>query len=551
MNAEAESSHRSRQSSRVLSTITFLASLLSMTAAMADSDFTRTLVVDPSSSDADYASIGAAISALSAPSERWTILIYGGTYEEEVALDGASTANIDLIGVGGVTIVPDSGYPGITITGGTESARNNTIRNLRIVSSSAHGVEIVKGTGQVDHAPTSVTIEDVTIRTSGSGASGIYADLAVELALRRCDVQSEDTAVTLSEVTDATVEASWLRGGEVGLECDAGQGVLAASGWMIADSDLSVGGDAQGVRLVSASEQTTGDLLLHGVRAQGIRRHDDQDGIGAYFQTEGDPHALGCDLEGRGEVDVPDAGEAIDAYGVWVGGSGIDPSARITGGFVSAASKDTLGDGNAIGALIATGTLHVSGTPLPSWAGAISPGARRLTWRQRLVEVQAANQFHVVNVQAGLTTKYVTTGISDPDYPRTLTMVRTGSNLVGKTATVIGRDAHNARLRWSVTFVSGITIHTSPRPFWRVDAIAIPAVTAPGQKVRVGITADLALCCPLEAQTSVWQEARATSPIEPYVVETVGTVDLSNSTIDLSATLQDDDGYQHWLGASD
>jgi hypothetical protein len=57
----------------------------------------------------------------------------------------------------------------------------------------------------------------------------------------------------------------------------------------------------------------------------------------------------------------------------------------------------------------------------------------------------------------------------------------------------------------------------------------------------------LGLHAPLEGQAAFREQARATSPSAPCLVETPGPVDVNAGTIDLSATLDDGDSFQHWV----
>jgi hypothetical protein len=167
-----------------------LISLLAVEVVSAQQGYQQTKSVDKSG-NADATSIGAALTAIGDdPEDRWTVLIYAGTYQESVAL-GAGQENIDLIGVdpGAVIIAPSSGN-GVTITTGDETARNNSIRNLTIQTTSGHGIEIIRGSVPGDNAPKNITIEGVTISAAGSDKHGITAPEVVNLGISNCRIAS-------------------------------------------------------------------------------------------------------------------------------------------------------------------------------------------------------------------------------------------------------------------------------------------------------------------------------------------------------------------------
>jgi len=158
--------------------------------AVGQAQLHRTLVVDKSD-NYDHTSIQSAINDNrigSDPSERWTILIYAGTYDTEAITLDDTQENIDLVGVDrdAVIIKPPTGYDAITIEG--FGARNNSIRNLTIQTTSGHGIEIVKGGGGSDKTPKAITIEGVTIEANGTGKDGISASAVQKLYVRDCDI---------------------------------------------------------------------------------------------------------------------------------------------------------------------------------------------------------------------------------------------------------------------------------------------------------------------------------------------------------------------------
>jgi hypothetical protein len=326
----------------------------------------------------------------------------------------------------------------------------------------------------------------------------------------------------------------------------------------VGDSELGVPADpTDGAVLASSAANPPQAIALQGTRVRAIRRHDNEDAVGVNVAMEGVPRLLGCAISAEGTVERAGVGRTLNAYGVFVGGgTNIDPSVEIIGGTLRAASADTTGLGDVLDLRVEnppghTATALLGGTPAGRVSGAVEPAGRPRLRRQRLTEVEAANLIYVANVQVVPEPQIITTGITNPDHCRLLTVTRAGSGLIGKDVRVFGQDLYLQDLAWSVTFVFESTTHTSPYPFHRVERIAIPGVTAPGHKVRFGIAENLGLYAPLEGQAAVLEQARATSPSVPYLVETPGTVDVNAGTIDLSATLDDGDSFQHWVVSPD
>lgn len=158
--------------------------------AHAQHELKRTITVDPSGT-ADETTIQDAIDSTRIgddPTVRWTILIYAATYAEQVTLNDKKE-NIDLVGVDrdAVIIAPSSGS-GIKITSGTESSRNNAIRNLTIKPTDGVGVEIVQGGGG-SSVPKDILIDGATIVAGATGVTdrhGILAKEVENLSISNC-----------------------------------------------------------------------------------------------------------------------------------------------------------------------------------------------------------------------------------------------------------------------------------------------------------------------------------------------------------------------------
>jgi hypothetical protein len=174
-----------------------LALILAAHTTLAQHTFERTKTVDKQTSGvppvpvADFTSIQEALDSFDDDdhpiTEKWTILIYAGTYAEAVTLgtnaNGVDLVNVDLVGVDrdAVIIKPPGNTDAITISG--SDARNNTIRNLTIETdddtyNSGHGIVIKHaGTGG---DPTGVKIVDVTIICNGDDSIGVCFPTAAE-----------------------------------------------------------------------------------------------------------------------------------------------------------------------------------------------------------------------------------------------------------------------------------------------------------------------------------------------------------------------------------
>ena len=225
----------------------------------AQPDYDRTIIVDASASSTyrNATTIAGGIALVPTnPGERWTVLIYAGTYEEEVTLDDEKE-NVDLVGVDpdAVIIKPPLGDNGVIISG--FGARNNTIRNLKILirdstpaPSDLDGILITKpGSGD---DPSRITIDNVKIELQADGSRAIRAGVPV-------------SDIDISGVT---------------IDCTASAG----SGIVFDD-------DATAVHVSSAVVTTAGD-----------------DGPGVHFAGRAvDPSIIDCSIETTGD----------DSIGVW------------------------------------------------------------------------------------------------------------------------------------------------------------------------------------------------------------------------------------------
>lgn len=153
-------------------------------AAHAQHSFSYTVTVDPSG-NADYTTIQGAINSVTSPSIATVILIYAGTYTEEVTL-GSTSGNLDLVGVDrdSVIIVAPADKDAVTIKG--DGARNNSIRNLTIRTDDSTAGEgrgiVIENNGGAD--PTDIGISSVTFQIDGASSDAItLADRAHSITI--------------------------------------------------------------------------------------------------------------------------------------------------------------------------------------------------------------------------------------------------------------------------------------------------------------------------------------------------------------------------------
>lgn len=166
--------------------------LLPVGSAFGQHNWQRTITVDPQLGAADHQTIQLGINDVKIgmnPTVRFTVLIFAGTYTENVILN-EQKENVDLVGIDrySVIIAPTSAGSGIKITSGTETSRNNRIANLTIITDDGHGIEIVKGIGGSDKTPKDIQIEGVTIQAVGTGQDGIYASEVDTLRIADVDI---------------------------------------------------------------------------------------------------------------------------------------------------------------------------------------------------------------------------------------------------------------------------------------------------------------------------------------------------------------------------
>lgn len=264
------------------------------TTASAQHSLDHTLTVDLSG-DADFDSIQGAIDSLSvSPTVRTTILIYTGTYNEDLVLD-SDAGNVDLVGVDpiGVVIEPPANTDAVTIKG--VGARNNSVQNLTIRTDDdtlgeGRGIVIAKdGTGD---DPSAIQIIGVRIETAGDSSA------AIDLEDACSDIQISDVYIRNTGDFSPAID------GELGTDvivtgcdfsCHDGR-LLPGEGWVITGSVLetviratggSAADDTAPIELRGHDNLIVDNCMLRG-RGYGIVIQNDSDNV----------VVSNCDIEG-------------------------------------------------------------------------------------------------------------------------------------------------------------------------------------------------------------------------------------------------------------
>jgi Right handed beta helix region len=573
-------------------------------------EYTRT--VDPSG-NADHTTIQAAIDTITSnPPDRYTILIYAGTYTQNIELDDVQE-NIDLVGIDAqsVFIAPSTG-DGVTITTGTESARHNALRNLTIRTTSGHGIVIERGTGQGDEQPRDITIDNVIIDATGTDKDGLYAPEVEELTVTNCDLTTADghginlfTPAEGENPSDVEIQSTSINAGgsaKHGVEVDDGDRITFRS--CTITSEL-----ACGISLQTGSEHI--DVLDSTIRGVvGIRVLGGDDVFVSNCQIIADDDATtstlvvaiffdrisgggssppanivakDCDLTARADDTTPSmvAGVRTDTetfprvlncrisasslssptYGVFAGeGNGLDPNVIVIGGSVTTLVDDgesssttdekqtEVFDLRQSDPVGGTGYLYASGVAMSKWRGPILPAERSRSVVQRILDVAIADG------DAILTTTLLITE-EQPEVQPTgqpdvyRVLTATGGANAGQDVYIIGTDWAGNTITDKIE-LDGTNTVTGNKPFKTVDHIILPARTELLQTVRIGTAARLGLQSPIAATGNVLQLARMAANEDSYAVEaSVGQVDENYGTVGLTITAGD--SFEWTLEASD
>ncbi len=529
-------------------------------AARAQHAYTNTATVDPTVGKADFTTIQAAINAFGMVTVKKTVLIYSGTYPENVTLDDEDE-NIDLVGIDrdGVIIKPSSGN-GILITSGTETSRNNSIRNLTIKTTSGHGISIVKPGGA--QTPKDIFIEGVTIEAAGTakdGISGAAADtvrifdcnisaadthgIAIGdnfeiidthataagasgigirgnghegLRVRNCRIEGKEMGILLgTDAKDVQVLSSEILGGGQGVVMWQGDKVRFEGCHILAGGELDTTTNPVGI-FVDQFGALTGEIVFQACKIESIGGGSSwaagvQTNIGT--AGAGQLRLVDCDISARCTNTTSGVAYGFGDYGfITVIGGSIETSA--------AATKETEVWDLVNGGLA---TIRMSGTNLSKWKGPIHAAGRQRSVTQRTI--YASNESSDAILTATSLTGSEQPNVSptgQPDVYRTLSV--TGSSFT------MDQDVYIAGTNWADDDIvekltlAGTSTVKGLKPFKTVTNIILPAQTAGGQTVEVGTTNRLGLYYPLSAKEDVLQQGRQAALAISYSLESVGTI---------------------------
>lgn len=133
-------------------------------------------------------------------------------------------------------------------------------------------------------------------------------------------------------------------------------------------------------------------------------------------------------------------------------------------------------------------------------------------------------------VTLGASATTVTTGITNPDFPRALLVKGNASGIAGN-VTIYGKDVNGYNIR-EVIALNGSSVVNGRVPFASVSKIVLPAKTnASGDNVSIGTTAKLGLIHPITASTDIKLLKVAGT------AESAAAVDATNGTITTTTAL--------------
>lgn len=566
--------------------------------AVAQHNWQRTITVDPTQGAADHQTIGAAINDNrigSNPSNRYTVLIYAGEYAENVTL-GSTKENVDLVGIDpdAVIIKPSSG-DGIAITSGTETSRNNSIRNLTIKTTSGHGIKIERGSEQGDEEPRNIIIEGVTIDAAGTDKRGIYAPEVQDLRIANTRVKTADghgieivkptdgsapenitmTGVTVdaagsdqvgvrlfaaehvtidnsrinSEYNDGidvfgdsqnvTVRGCEIRAGESGVRILLGDRILLSGCHIMADNSTSDATNLVGLFYDRLSgppvPQGPTDIVAMDCRieAVGAGTSAETSYVTTAVQTDTEtyPRVVNCQIVATAAKDA--------VYGVFGGGgSNLDSNVMVLGGVITTGCSDEkqtevwdLRRQNPSGG---TGHVLVSGTRFSKWRGVIESAERPRSAVQRTINVLAPSTNEILSTTLLTDAEQeVVSGFSSPDVYRVLSATGTAAGM-DQDVYIIGTDWAGSQITDKIT-LNGTSTVAGVKPFQTVTKIILPARNNGTQGVMIGYTAELGLQSPVSATSDVLQQGRKASAATAYTLESLGTVNVAYATIDVSS----------------
>ena len=544
--------------------------------AQAQPAFSRTKLVDPSGTpDANFTKIQDAIDDVpDDPSVRYTILIYAGTYDTQAIKLDDTQENIDLVGVDrdAVIIKAPANTDAITIEG--FGARNNTIRNLTIITDDddedqGRGIVIKRPEQGSGDDPSAIKIIGVTIQCDGDDSNGLdVEDSATDLEIRNTRITTADghgikiiegdgagapANITIERVTieaggqrglflrkveDVLIVGSSFRGQTSGAYINGNRNIelhdclLAAAG---ARDDLNIKAAWIGDHGTVAPE----DILLRGCRLEAIN-----DGTGK---------AIAADIEAQDVARFLDCQfQATNSTGPAIGvHNGGGENVFIIGGSISTAAPERetyvwdLEAGNP------AQKLRASGVRFSKFKGPIHSAGRPRSVVQRTIDVAAPSAVAILTWTA-LTDQEQpdVTPTGQPDVYRVLSVQGMVDGMT-QYVYIVGTDWAGNQISDKIQ-LNGTAPVAGVKPFKTVDHIILPAKSNGLQSVSVGTTSRLGLRFPVSAVSDVQQLGKKASNENSYTLISIGqdAVDAVYATVDVG-TIAADDSFEWAVLASE
>ncbi|MCH8275098.1 MAG: right-handed parallel beta-helix repeat-containing protein [Armatimonadetes bacterium] len=499
-------------------------------AAHAQTDLFRTKVVDKTGNPTitDFATIQEAVDDVPiTPGERWTILIYPGTYDEELALPLGK--EIDLVGVDreAVIIAPLNTIQSAAIL----CSGKNSIRNLTLRPSNNNGIRLVS-----DCEVKNVTV-DVSSGTARDGIILGAAGAAVHrVSIERCIVKARQRAIWDREdlSTDIVVR-------DCHLETDgSGSGTVAmahAQRTLFENCTiLNDGSNAPNENPVAFLIEGLGgipfDILVKGCLITAIGA-----GVSETIAVQNtlDPglRLLNCKI--TAEVKHATSG------GEGSGAIGVDGRAIVIGGEIitSAVSDkatevwDLREDANP-----ASGQdMFMSGTLLSKWKGPISRPAPqgKKSVVQRTLNVPAASTTAIRTEITLDPNEQTVAPTGQPGAYRVLTVTGNQAGM-NQPVYIIGADWADNKIVEKIT-LNGTSTVLGKKPFKTVTEIIFPPRNMMGDEVKVGTSTRLGLYVPIELIGDVVEQSHLVPSGTAWIVGSVGfaAVDFIYATVDVGS----------------
>jgi hypothetical protein len=509
----------------------------------------RTILVDPdhgvSGNISDAGTIKDAIDIiLDEPSHEqfhWTVLVNPGEYaisdsEDAIHLNEDSV-NISIVGVNPescIINVTASGVPGIKITSGQESLRNNAIRNLTIKTASGHGIEIVKGEGA--STPKGITIANCIIRADGTGARGIEVHTVEDLVVLRSEVRSDDAEGVHFDTSQGTpppslhknvlFEGCTISGKAIGAEIQSFTSPFVIRNCTVEGRGPSSVGTVLGIRYdkPSSSQEV---LEVIASRVVAVNQATNGGETIALFRDPGSVRCVGSTFEARTATAA--------AYGI-KGGNYEDVRFEfIDCVFMTSCDDERQSNVFDIWGEVTTGDkdMFVRGCNFSKWFGVIQALGPPRTQVERILSVNAASDTAIHGgIQLTGSEQEVATGITNPDAYRALKIVGVGTWANSADVWIVGTNLAGDPITDKITLPSGSNPSAEgKKPFKTVTKIIVPAAEQGQlQTIKVGTTNKLGLSSPLSSSSDVLQWSKASGGV--WQIQTSAlTVDVNHATI--------------------